>query len=67
MDDLLTIKEVAQTLQLHPQTVKEYILVGKLPAVKIGHRTTRIASKDLEAFIASRKGDNYFNDHDSKK
>ena len=65
MDNLLTIKEVAASLQIHPQTVKRYISDGRLKAVKIGYRVTRITSPDLQEFIQSRKGDSYFN-HETK-
>ena len=62
MEQLLTIDEVATTLQLHHETVKFYIQTGKLKAIKIGYRTTRIAKADLDEFIKCRRGDNYFNE-----
>lgn len=57
---LFTPAEVAKILRVHPQTVKSYILEGKLEAVKIGYSTTRIEAEALQKFVQSRKGDYYF-------
>jgi excisionase family DNA binding protein len=60
IDNLLTVEECASILKLHRETIKWYIQCGRLKAVKIGYRTTRIRREDLEDFIKSRHGDNYF-------
>jgi len=60
MEQLLTVKEIANILQIHYETVKYYIQVGRLKGIKIGYRTTRVARADLEEFIKSRHGANYF-------
>lgn len=57
MDTLLTVEQVAQTLQVHWQTVLTYIKSGKLKALKLG-RGYRIDPKDLETFIESNKTKN---------
>lgn len=54
MEKLLTVEQVALTLQVHWQTVLNYIKSGKLRAVKLG-RGYRITPKDLEDFIESIK------------
>lgn len=59
MDDhetLLTVRQVAQFLQLHRMTIYEYIHAGKIPASKIG-KSFRIKEADLLAFLdATRLG-----------
>lgn len=59
MDDhetLLTVRQVAQFLQLHRMTIYEYIHAGKIPASKIG-KAFRIKEGDLLAFLdATRMG-----------
>jgi predicted adenylyl cyclase CyaB len=45
----LTIKEAAQVLGVHWQTVRNYIDQGKLPAHRMG-KLVRILKEDLEAF-----------------
>jgi len=57
---LLTPAEVAEVLKVHPQTVKGYILDGRLIAVKVGYKTTRISLDDLRRFVESHRGDHYF-------
>ena len=56
----LTPTEVAGVLKVHPQTVKGYILDGRLIAVKVGYKTTRISLDDLQRFVESHRGDHYF-------
>jgi excisionase family DNA binding protein len=49
---LLTIKEVAAILRLHPRTVREYVRRGDLPGRVIGRRW-RFRRKDIDAFFES--------------
>ena len=49
MADLLSIKQVAGTLGIHPITVRRYIKEGKLQAVKVGGNI-RIHKKSLNQF-----------------
>jgi len=60
MSNLLTLDEAASVLKLHRETVKWYVQCGKIKAVKVGYRTTRIKTEDLQEFIESRRGDSYF-------
>ncbi len=50
MQELFTIKEVAQILKVDPKTVYKYVWSGKLKSKKLG-KTHRISKEDLEAFI----------------
>ena len=47
MEKLLSIKEVAELLSVHPRTVNRMINRGELPAVKVGNRW-RIKPEDVE-------------------
>jgi excisionase family DNA binding protein len=49
-DEFLTVAEIAQTLRLNQQTVRNWINTGMLPAVHIGRRV-RITRGDLERVI----------------
>ena len=51
VSELLTIKEAARALRLHPETVRRLLNDGKIPAVKIG-RSWRI---HLRTMIESDK------------
>ncbi len=51
---VLTLKEVAQRLKLHPNTLRRYAKEGKLPAMKFG-RVWRIEEKDLKDFMRAMK------------
>lgn len=48
-EHLLTIREAAEVLRLHPRTVREYIRCGELEGQLIGGRW-RFRRKDLDAF-----------------
>ena len=51
---VLTLKEVAQRLKLHPNTLRRYAKEGKLPAMKFG-RVWRIEEEDLVKFMRAMK------------
>lgn len=52
-DRLLTVKEAAEYLKVHWQTVRSYIKIGKLKSLKIG-RNVRIRESELARFIGSK-------------
>ena len=56
-DRLLTIKDVAQLLQVHEQTVRGYVRNGRLLCVRLGRRAIRISQSDLEEFIRQHRTD----------
>lgn len=50
----LTVKEVAERLRVHPQTVRRYVKKGILPMIKPGCGQTStmiISEKKLEKFL----------------
>ena len=49
-DEFLTVAEVAQTLKLNQQTVRNWIDQGSLPALRVGRRV-RIRRSDFERLI----------------
>jgi excisionase family DNA binding protein len=49
-ESYLTTAEVAEILKLHPQAIRNWILRGDLPALRLG-RSHRIARSDFERFI----------------
>ena len=40
--DYLTVNEIAETLKLNPQTVRNWIDQGQLPCVRVGSRRVRV-------------------------
>src|SRR5947208_6648480 len=50
-DSFLTVAEVAQTLKLNQQTVRNWIDQGSLPAVRVGRRV-RIRRSDFDRLLA---------------
>ncbi len=50
MDEFLTVAEVAGILKLNPQTIRNWIDAGTLPAVRIGRRV-RIRREDFQALL----------------
>jgi excisionase family DNA binding protein len=49
-DELLTVAEVAATLKLNQQTVRNWIDQGSLPAFRVGRRV-RIKRSDFERIL----------------
>ena len=49
-NNFLTVEQVAQALQVHWQTVLNYIKSGKIKAVRLG-KGYRIPKKSLDQFI----------------
>ena len=56
-DELLTVEQAADILQLHPDTVRRYVRERKLRAVRISPTNVRIRRSDLEKFIEERLTD----------
>ncbi|MFL5658464.1 MAG: helix-turn-helix domain-containing protein, partial [Ktedonobacteraceae bacterium] len=53
-EELLTIEQVAERLQLHPDTIRRYIRERKLPGVRISATVVRVKKSDLDKFIEER-------------
>ena len=49
-DEFLTVAEVAELLKLNPQTVRNWIDQGSLPAIRMGRRV-RIKRSDFERVL----------------
>jgi len=54
-EELLTLQQVADELQLHIGTVREWVREEKLPAIKLSKREYRVTRADLNKFLAERK------------
>lgn len=56
MEELLTLKEAAKILKVHPNTLRDWDKKGILKAVRIGiKQSLRYQKKDLEKFINEKK------------
>ena len=51
-EQLFTVEQVAQSLNLHVRTIRNYVAAGKLKATRIG-KQYRIARSDLDAFTGA--------------
>ena len=51
---LLTDRQVAERLSVSVRTVREYRYEGALPAVRLGYRTVRVRSGDVDRLIRAR-------------
>lgn len=51
---LYTVKEVAEMLKMHKQTVHNMVIKGELESIKIG-KMRRITQEQLNRFISKQK------------
>ena len=49
----LTVEYIANELGVHPETIREYIRDGSLPAVQL-KRTYRVKKSDYDKFLQDR-------------
>ena len=56
--NLFTVKETAERLQVQKETVRWYIKNGTLEAIKLPNGRYRIFEKTLEDYINSRGAEN---------
>jgi excisionase family DNA binding protein len=54
MEELLTIEQVAERLQVNTETVRRWLLSGKLKGTKIGGSLWRIQEVDLREFVGNK-------------
>jgi excisionase family DNA binding protein len=52
LGEYLTVNEVAAALKLNPQTVRNWITDGQLPALRVEQRRVRIRRPDLDALLS---------------
>jgi excisionase family DNA binding protein len=50
-DEFLTVAEIATILKMNPQTIRNWIDAGSLPAFHVGRRV-RVRRADFEALLA---------------
>lgn len=50
---LYTVQEAAARLSCHPKSIFRYIREGRLTAIHIGQRGTRIADSEIQHFISN--------------
>ncbi len=55
-DELLTVRQVAQKLQVHFRTIERYIREHKLKALRLG-RYLRIRQSELDRFLSELETD----------
>ncbi len=55
----LTVAQVAELIQVHPETVREWLRVGRLPGTLISRRAGwRVRRRDVERFLSGEfRGD----------
>jgi excisionase family DNA binding protein len=52
---LLTFEEVARAFGVSTRTVRRLAEEGTLPIVRVGQRSVRIASDDVERYVAEQR------------
>jgi excisionase family DNA binding protein len=50
-DEFLTVMEIAEQFKLNPQTIRNWISQGDLPAVRVGARRVRVRRADFDKFL----------------
>lgn len=50
-NQLMTLKQAAEQLQVNLRTIQRYISDGKLKVIRITRKNTRIAPRDWEQFL----------------
>ena len=53
----LTVAQVAEAIQVHPETVREWLRTGRLPGHLISRRAGwRVRQRDVERFLSGELG-----------
>jgi len=55
MENLLSVDQAAEKLNLSAFFIRKRIKDGSLESVKLGHNTVRVSESALAAFVESRK------------
>lgn len=53
-ENLYSVRQVAETLGVHPETIRRLIHDGRLDAVRVG-RVLRVDSQSLAGFVARQR------------
>ncbi len=63
-DQFLTVKEIAERLRVHPETVRGWLRTGQLAGARLGKRAGfRISEADVQEFLDQRKKRGLASDH----
>ena len=54
MSKMLSVSDVAEKLNVCPNTIREYLKKRMLPGIKL-HRIWRVEEQDLQKFLKERK------------
>jgi excisionase family DNA binding protein len=57
-EGLLSVNQSAELCGVHRNTIRNWILEGKLPAIRIGSRILRVNAADLAALATPYQGVN---------
>lgn len=52
-EQLLTVNQVAERLQIHPISVRLKIKDGTIKSIRVGKKSIRIRPEDLEKYIST--------------
>ena len=52
---LLTVEDVALKLRLAPFTIRKWVRLGKLPAVRLGDRRIRFMAEAIDRWIREQR------------
>ncbi|MEK7288360.1 MAG: helix-turn-helix domain-containing protein [Elusimicrobiota bacterium] len=52
---LLTVEEVAERLKLAPFTVRKWVRLGRLPALRLGDRSIRFMPEAVERWVREQR------------
>ena len=65
--ELLTIKEVSKMLKMSESSIRKLIFYKKIPFIKLGYKTIRFCSVEIEKWIREKSvnGDNNNNNNNS--
>lgn len=54
-EGLLTVEDVAQRLRLAPYTIRKWVRLGRLPAVKLGDRRIRFMAEAVDRWVREQR------------
>jgi excisionase family DNA binding protein len=55
MDELLTVRELAARLRLHPKTLYAFVARGSIPHIRIGRRVL-FSAEQVQIWLRAREG-----------
>jgi excisionase family DNA binding protein len=55
-DELLTVEQAAEKLQLHPDTIRRLLRSKQIPGVKLGPRQWRVPIKAIDQYVQRALG-----------